>query len=123
MQTYLEEISTDFQIWRVKNYLDIGKNKGRKFFLDDNFFGCSKWSPLLEEAISNGKPFKFKQGMDERILTNEKCEMLFSAKYDGDYTFAFDIFPLLSSIVFFAAAIRYSRKTVTDSLVCLLPGI
>ena len=59
-------------------------------FLDDNFFGCSKWRPLLEEVIAIGKPFKFKQGMDERILTDEKCEMLFSAKYDGDYTFAFD---------------------------------
>ena len=59
-------------------------------FLDDNFFGCSKWRPLLEEALAIGKPFKFKQGMDERILTDEKCEMLFSAKYDGDYTFAFD---------------------------------
>ena len=37
-----------------------------------------------------GKPFKFKQGLDERLLTEEKCELLFSAKYDGDYTFAFD---------------------------------
>ncbi len=34
--------------------------------------------------------FKFKQGLDERLLTDEKCEMLFSANYDGDYTFAFD---------------------------------
>lgn len=32
----------------------------------------------------------YKQGMDERLLTDEKCELLFSAKYDGDYTFAFD---------------------------------
>ena len=28
--------------------------------------------------------------MDERILTDEKCEMLFNSKYDGDFTFAFD---------------------------------
>ena len=28
--------------------------------------------------------------MDERILTEEKCELLFHASYDGDYTFAFD---------------------------------
>jgi hypothetical protein len=28
--------------------------------------------------------------MDERILTDEKCKLLFSAPYDGDYTFAFD---------------------------------
>ena len=59
-------------------------------FLDDNFFGCSKWKELLTEAIQVERPFKFKQGMDERILTDEKCELLFSAKYDGDYTFAFD---------------------------------
>ena len=28
--------------------------------------------------------------MDERLLTDERCEVLFSASYDGDYTFAFD---------------------------------
>lgn len=59
-------------------------------FLDDNFLGCPKWKEMLQEAINLGKPFKFKQGLDERILTDEKCEMLFLAKYDGDYTFAFD---------------------------------
>ena len=59
-------------------------------FLDDNFLGCPKWKELLQEAIDLGKPFKFKQGLDERILTDEKCKMLFSALYDGDYTFAFD---------------------------------
>lgn len=58
--------------------------------LDDNFFGCQLWKTLLEELISTNKSFKFKQGMDERILTNDKCELLFNAKYDGDYTFAFD---------------------------------
>lgn len=58
--------------------------------LDDNFFGCPKWKEMLQELIDTKKPFKFKQGMDERLLTDEKCKMLFSAKYDGDYTFAFD---------------------------------
>ena len=33
---------------------------------------------------------KFKQGLDERLLTDEKAKMLFDANYDGDYTFAFD---------------------------------
>lgn len=58
--------------------------------LDDNFLGYSGWKPELAKLISINKPFKFKQGLDERILTDEKCEMLFSAKYDGDFTFAFD---------------------------------
>lgn len=58
--------------------------------LDDNFFGCHQWRPLLEDLMATGKRFKFKQGMDERILTPEKCELLFAAKYDESYTFAFD---------------------------------
>lgn len=58
--------------------------------LDDNVLGCQQWKELLKELILTKKLFKFKQGMDERILTDEKCEMLFNAKYDGDYTFAFD---------------------------------
>lgn len=58
--------------------------------LDDNVLGCKYWRELLIELINTGRPFKFKQGMDERLLTDEKCEMLFGAKYDGDYTFAFD---------------------------------
>lgn len=58
--------------------------------LDDNFFGHPKWKDILQELIDTGKPFKFKQGLDERLLTDEKCELLCAAKYDGDITFAFD---------------------------------
>lgn len=58
--------------------------------LDDNFFGCPKWRELLSELKQQNKPFQFKQGLDERLLTVEKCAALFSSKYDGDYIFAFD---------------------------------
>ena len=66
-----------------------GKEK-KICLLDDNFLGHPMWRPMLEELIATGKPFKFKQGLDERLLTEEKCKLLFSANYDGDYTFAFD---------------------------------
>jgi hypothetical protein len=58
--------------------------------LDDNFLGHADWRAGLEELIATGKPFKFKQGLDERLLTPEKCELLFNSKYDGEITFAFD---------------------------------
>lgn len=58
--------------------------------LDDNFLGCPHWKPMLEELIATKRPFKFKQGLDERILTEEKIDLLFNANYDGDFTFAFD---------------------------------
>ncbi len=58
--------------------------------LDDNFFGYGKWKPMLQELIDTGRAFKFKQGLDERLLTDDKCQMLFNSSYDGDLTFAFD---------------------------------
>ena len=58
--------------------------------MDDNILGCPEWKSILNTLIGTGKPFKFKQGLDERILTDEKCEMLFNANYDGEYIFAFD---------------------------------
>jgi len=58
--------------------------------LDDNFLGCSQWKEVLQVLIDTGYPFKFKQGLDERLLTKEKCELLFNSNYDGDFTFAFD---------------------------------
>lgn len=58
--------------------------------LDDNILGCPEWRSIIQALKDTGKPFKFKQGIDERLLTREKCEVLFSSRYDGDYTFAFD---------------------------------
>ena len=72
----------------LKEFYDPSRKK--LCFLDDNFFGCPNWKEMLSEVISTGKPFKFKQGLDERLLTDEKCSMLFNSNYDGDITFAFD---------------------------------
>lgn len=58
--------------------------------LDDNVFGFSAWKSVFEALQSTGKPFQFKQGMDERLLTEEKCRVLTESKYKGDYIFAFD---------------------------------
>jgi len=66
------------------------KSRKKICLLDDNFMGCPRWKELLLELIDTGYPFKFKQGLDERLLTDEKCEMLFNSNYDGDLTFAFD---------------------------------
>ena len=58
--------------------------------LDDNILGYPKWKDVFKELIATGKPFKYKQGMDERLLTEEKCDILSRCKYKGDLTFAFD---------------------------------
>ena len=65
-------------------------SRKRICLLDDNFLGCPHWKELINELIGTKKRFKFKQGIDERLLSDEKCKLLFSSYYDGDYTFAFD---------------------------------
>lgn len=65
-------------------------NRKKICLLDDNVLGCNQWKEILNELIATQRAFKFKQGLDERLLTDEKCKMLFNANYDGDYTFAFD---------------------------------
>lgn len=69
----------------------VDPNRKYICLLDDNVFACKHWKQIFEELINSGKRFCYKQGMDERLLTDEKCEYLFNkSNYYGDYTFAFD---------------------------------
>lgn len=87
--------------------------------LDDNFFGYAKWKTELEELIATGKPFKFKQGLDERLLTPEKCELLFNSKYDGEITFAFDSIEDYRMIEKKLKLLRdYSQKQIKFYVLC-----
>lgn len=72
----------------VSEFLD----PDRKYIclLDDNVLSCKDWKAIFAELNSTGKKFQFKQGMDERLLTDEKCEVLFGSNWIGDYIFAFD---------------------------------
>lgn len=74
------------------SYLAEFYDPTRKYIcmLDDNILGYPNWKEIFEELIATGKYFQYKQGMDERILTEEKCEMLSKVKYKGDFIFAFD---------------------------------
>lgn len=67
-------------------------DKSKKYIclLDDNILGYPQWKEIFEELISTKKSFQYKQGMDERILTSEKCEYLAKVKYKGRLIFAFD---------------------------------
>ena len=59
--------------------------------LDDNIFACKDWKKVFDELNNTQKRFQFKQGMDERLLTPEKCEVLFKkSNWIGDFTFSFD---------------------------------
>lgn len=58
--------------------------------LDDNVLACKDWKEIFNELNATGKRFQFKQGLDERLLTDEKCEVIFNSKWIGYHIFAFD---------------------------------
>ncbi len=72
----------------LEEFLDSSKK--RICLLDDNILGYSKWRDVLEKLVETGHSFQYKQGLDIRLLTPKKAEILVGAKYDGDYIFAFD---------------------------------
>ena len=72
----------------LAEFLDNSRKK--ICLLDDNFFGYEGWRESLQELIDTGKPFHFKQGLDVRLLDEDRAALLFRSKYDGDYIFAFD---------------------------------
>lgn len=72
----------------IKEFLDNSRPK--ICLLDDNFFGYADWKELIQPVINTAKPFQFKQGLDERLLTQDKVNEMLKWKYDGDFIFAFD---------------------------------
>lgn len=68
----------------------IDPNRPYIFLLDDNVLACPQWKQIFEELNATGKRFRFHQGMDERLLTDEKCEVIFNSNWIGDFIFAFD---------------------------------
>jgi len=78
----------------VEYHADIDEffDNSKKYIclLDDNILGYKNSIKTIETLIDKNKPFQFKQGMDIRLMTNEKAELLSNCKYKGDYIFAFD---------------------------------
>lgn len=60
------------------------------YLWDDNIFAYGKWKEVFDELKATNKPFQFRQGLDLRLLTDEKAKVLNEAKYNGDIIFAFD---------------------------------
>lgn len=68
----------------------VEDNRPFIYLWDDNFLCYKNWKELLQKLIDKGKPFQFRQGLDERILNDERAEMLSKVPYHGDFIFAFD---------------------------------
>lgn len=86
-------VNKNYKSCEVHSHLSEFLDDSRPYIclLDDNVLACKDWRSIFEELIATGKKFQFKQGCDERLLTDEKCEILFNkSKWIGDRIFAFD---------------------------------
>ena len=72
----------------INEFLD--KDKKYITLLDDNILAFKGWKEIIKKLISIGKPFNYEQGLDIRLMTEEKAKLLNEAKYKDDYIFAFD---------------------------------
>jgi hypothetical protein len=60
------------------------------YLWDDNFLSHPKWASILDDLDETGRPFQFRQGLDMRLMTEEKAKRLSEVRYHGDFIFAFD---------------------------------
>ena len=83
-----QKYSRVFRHSPVKEFFDPSR---RHIYLwDDNFFGFPRWQEVIDELEETGRRFQFRQGLDIRLMTEEKARRLAGVKYHGDYIFAFD---------------------------------
>jgi len=72
-----------------RNIDQIIKHKEVKF-MDNNFLAYSKCEEVMEELIRRKTKCSFNQGLDLRLLTEKRAELLSKMNFSGEYFFAFD---------------------------------
>jgi hypothetical protein len=75
----------------VSEFLD--PNRKKICLWDDNILACKDWEEIINELNSTGKKFQYRQGMDLRLMTDKKAEVLNNSNYissNSGFIFAFD---------------------------------
>ena len=68
------------EFWRGQKYIEL---------LDPNLLACPDWKDLLQQLIDSKARVNFSQGLDIRMMTDEKAEMISQIKLDKIH-FAWD---------------------------------
>lgn len=68
------------EFWRGQKKIEL---------LDPNLLACPDWKDLLQQLIDSGAKVNFSQGLDIRLMTEEKAEMLSQIRLDAIH-FAWD---------------------------------
>jgi hypothetical protein len=72
----------------VTEFLD--ESRPYIYLWDDNILAFPQWREVIQELEETGRQFQFRQGIDLRLMTDEKAKVFNSIHYQGDFIFAFD---------------------------------
>lgn len=72
----------------VSEFLD--ESRPYIYLWDDNILAYPQWREVIRELEDTGRQFQFRQGIDLRLMTDEKAKVVNSVHYQGDFIFAFD---------------------------------
>jgi hypothetical protein len=61
---------------KVANLSEFWNGQKNIVLLDQNILACKDWKPLLQQLIDSGAYVDFNGGLDARLVTEEKAEML-----------------------------------------------
>lgn len=77
------------EMWSpIEEFYDSSKKN--IILLDDNILGSSERINIITNIIGYNKSFKYKQGLDIRLINSDVIDLLLNGKYSGEFTFAFD---------------------------------
>lgn len=62
--------------YKVANLSDFWNGQKNIVLCDPNILACKDWKPLLQQLIDSKAYVDFNQGLDIRMMTDEKAEML-----------------------------------------------
>ena len=77
---------------KVANLSEFWRGQKNICLLDPNMFACDDWRDLAQQLIESDSYIDFTQGVDIRIMTDEKAEMLKKMKIYSIH-FAWDNYP------------------------------
>jgi hypothetical protein len=66
--------------YKVANLSDFWNGQKNIVLCDPNILACKEWKPLLQQLIDSKACVDFNQGLDIRMMTDEKAEMISQIK-------------------------------------------
>lgn len=83
------EVKEGRKAYKVADLSEFWRGQKNIVLLDPNTIACKKWKDILEQLIDSGAWVDFSQGVDIRLMTEEKAEMIKQIKVKNIH-FAWD---------------------------------